>query len=90
MIDFTRDFCLPCQVMAPWVDDLRQKHAGVVDVVEINLDRQGTNKYGLFFGIDTVPTRVYVDATGRIVDTQKDVCSREELERTLRRLRWIP
>ena len=90
LIDFTRDFCLPCQIMEPWIREIQQAHAGSVDVVEVNIDRDGMDKFALFFYVDSVPMRVYVDASGNIVDVQRDTCSRDELEQSLRRLGWIP
>jgi len=88
MVSFTRDFCLPCLIMEPWIDELRKTHAGSVDIVDVNLDRDGMNTFGLFFQVETVPHRVYVDASGKIVDVQRDVCSLADLERSLRRLGW--
>ena len=89
MINFTRDFCLPCQIMEPWIEDIRKSHTGSVDIVDINIDRDGMDTFALFFQVESVPYRVYVDASGRIIDTRQDICTREELELSLRRLGWI-
>jgi thioredoxin 1 len=89
MIDFTRDFCLPCQVMAPWVAELRSAHAASLDVVEVNLDRQSSDKLALFFQVESVPTQVYLDASGRVLEIHAGTATREEMERSFRIWGWV-
>jgi thioredoxin 1 len=89
MIDFTRDFCLPCQVMAPWVAELRNAHASSLDVVEVNLDRQSSDRLALFFQVESVPTQVYLDASGRVLEVHAGTATREEMERSFRRWGWL-
>jgi len=89
MVNFTRDFCLPCQVMAPRIEEVRSAHVGKIDVVDVHLDREGMDKFALFFQIDAVPSRVYVDSKGSVAGVQQDTCSREDLERSLRGFGWI-
>lgn len=89
MIDFTRDYCLPCQVMAPWVDELRTEYAASVDVVEVNIDRRDNERFALFFSIKSVPTQVFVDASGHIEARHEGVASKKEMNATLSRLGWI-
>jgi thioredoxin 1 len=89
MIDFTKDFCLPCQVMAPWVAELRSAHAASIDVVEVNLDRQSSDKLALFFQVESVPTQVYLDASGRVVEIHAGTATREEMERSFRSWGWV-
>ena len=90
MIEFTRDYCLPCQVMAPWVAELQREHAADLDVVEVNIDREKNERFALFFAIQSVPTQVFVDASGNISSRHEGVASKEEMKRSLRRLGWIP
>lgn len=90
MIDFTRDFCLPCQVMAPAVNELRHAHTGDIDVVEVNVDRAKNEGHALFFRIETVPTQVFVDPSGRILARHEGIATKEEMERTFASLGWIP
>ncbi len=89
MIDFTRDYCLPCQIMAPWVDELRTEYEGSVDVVEVNIDRGGNQRFALFFSIESVPTQVFVDASGHVEARHEGVASKDEMNATLSRLGWV-
>ena len=90
MIDFTRDYCLPCQVMAPWVAELRTTYDGQVDVVEVNIDRGTNERLGRFFAIKSVPTQIFVDATGHVEARHEGLASKEEMAQTLTKLGWIP
>ena len=89
LIDFTRDYCLPCQVMAPWVAQLRTDYRGTVDVVEVNIDRGDNERLGHFFTIKSVPTQVFVDASGHVEARHEGLASKEEMTATLSRLGWI-
>jgi thioredoxin-like negative regulator of GroEL len=90
MIDFTRDFCLPCQIMEPSVAALRREHAGTVDILEVNVDREGNERFGLFFVVDSVPTQVFVEASGRIAARHEGIATQAEMHRTFQSLGWIP
>ncbi|MBW2278439.1 MAG: thioredoxin family protein, partial [Deltaproteobacteria bacterium] len=87
--DFTRDHCLPCKIMAPWVDELRQTHAAQVAVVEINIDRPENKPLGRFFKTRSIPTQVYVDEQGREVSRNVGLATKPQMERTLKRLGFL-
>jgi thioredoxin 1 len=84
LMDFTRDHCLPCQIMAPWIEELRVKLGGTVDVVEINIDRSQNRELGQFFKISSIPTQVYFDRDGREVFRNVGLATRPQMERSLR------
>jgi len=84
LMDFTRDHCLPCQIMAPWIAQLRLELNGTVDVVEINIDRSQNRELGQFFKISSIPTQVYVDRNGREVFRNVGLATRPQMERSLR------
>lgn len=90
MIEFSRDYCLACQVMAPSIDELRREHAATLDVVELNIDREKNERVARFFVVDSVPAQVFVDASGRISSRHVGVASKDELRKTLKGLGWIP
>ncbi len=88
LVDFTRDYCLPCQLMAPWLAELRAETRGEVEVVEVNVDRAENERFALFFGVASVPTQVFLDADGRVASRHEGVATLDELRQTLRRLGW--
>jgi thioredoxin 1 len=90
LLDFTRDHCLPCEIMAPWVDELRKKYAGRVQVQEINIDRAENRELGRFFRARSIPMQVYVDAGGREIGRHVGLATLPQMERTLEKLGLVP
>ena len=89
MIGFTGDYCLPCQVMKPWLAELKREHARAVDVVVVNLDRKKNQRFRSLLNSETVPTQVFVGPSGRIEARQAGLLTREQMTTTFRRLGWI-
>lgn len=89
MIAFTRDFCLPCQLMKPWIRQLRAGHQGKVDVVAVNIDRARNDHYAQRFGITTVPTQVFVSASGQVETRHVGTATQDEMDATLMKLGWL-
>jgi len=90
MVGFTRDYCLPCQIMQPWVQQLRREQTERVDVVVVNLDREKTRRFAQHFVITSVPTQIFISPSGRIEARHEGVATGAEMTATLRRLGWIP
>ena len=89
MIAFSRDFCLPCQVMAPEVAELRRLHAADVDIVEGNIDRERHQPLALFFRVKSVPTQIFVEASGAIVEGHEGLATQTEMVARLKRHGWV-
>ena len=54
LVDFYADWCGPCRMMAPTLDDLAQKRAG--DVLILKLDTDANPLTASRFGIRGIPT----------------------------------
>lgn len=89
VIDFTRDHCLPCEIMAPWVGELRKELDGKVDVTEMNIDRPGNKELGLFFKVGSIPTQVYIDAAGKEVSRHVGLATKPQMTATMRKHGFI-
>jgi len=88
MIGFTRDYCLPCQVMKPWIAQLRREHVQWLDVVVINVDRTKNQRFAPLLGTRSVPTQLFIAPSGRIETRHEGVATLEEMKATFRRLGW--
>lgn len=66
LIDFWRPGCPPCDVMEPIVEQLKEEYGDRVDFKAYNtLEERGkVDKYG----ITAVPTFLFINVTGEIVD----------------------
>ena len=54
LVDFYADWCAPCRMVAPFVDDLAKEHAGRVLVGKVDTDR--APDVALRYGIRSIPT----------------------------------
>ena len=75
LIDFYADWCGPCVVMKPVIEDIEKELAGKIEVRKINVDEneQETSKYGVM----SIPTYIILQ-DGKEIDrfigaTSKDV-----------------
>lgn len=56
VVDFYADWCGPCKVMAPLLDDIARRRQGDVLVVKLDTDRNPQT--GMRFGIRGIPTLI--------------------------------
>jgi thioredoxin 2 len=77
VVDFYADWCGPCKMMAPILDDFARERAGAVLVVKLDTDRnpQTAERYG----IRGIPTMI-VFSNGKEVAKEVGVVPRARLE----------
>ena len=56
LVDFYADWCGPCKIMAPLLDDVAHRRAGELLVVKLDTDRSPVT--GQRFGIRGIPTLI--------------------------------
>ena len=78
LVDFHADWCGPCKVMAPAVDELARRRLGEVLVAKLNTDLAPQTSQA--FGIRSIPT-VIVFRGGREVTRQMGAMPMEMLDR---------
>ena len=77
MVDFYADWCAPCQVMAPRLDDLARDRAGDVLVVKVNTDQHGAAAER--YRVRGIPT-IIVFSGAREVARQVGLVSPQQLD----------
>ncbi len=90
LLEFTRDHCLPCQIMAPWVAAIRKKYAAGLNVVEINVDRPENKTFQKFFKVRSIPSQIYLDARGRVVESHAGLATLKDMEGALKKNGLLP
>jgi thioredoxin 2 len=80
LVDFYADWCGPCKMMAPYVDELARERGGRALIAKLDTDRSPRTASG--FGIRGVPTTV-VFRNGREAGRQVGVVPKAGLERLL-------
>ena len=77
MVDCYADWCGPCKVMAPVLDDLARDRAGALLVVKLDTDRNPRTAER--YGIRSIPTLIVFDG-GREVGREVGVVPRARLD----------
>ena len=66
-VDFYADWCGPCHVAAPMIDQLAEKYQGKVHVVKIDVDQEG--ELAGEYGVMSIPTFI-VFKNGKIISNK--------------------
>ena len=61
IIDFYADWCAPCKMVEPIFEQLSKEYAGRLVIYKIDTDKE--KELSALFGIQTVPTFVFIPAT---------------------------
>ncbi|MEA4986766.1 MAG: thioredoxin [Anaerovorax sp.] len=80
LIDFYADWCGPCKMVAPIMDELAAKYAGKAKICKINIDEQ--RKLALSNKVMSIPTLFFVK-NGAIVERVTGALPQAALEEKL-------
>ena len=77
LVDFWAEWCSPCHIVAPVVEEILRDHEGELKVCKLNVD-EGP-KVSSRYGIRAIPT-IMVFKNGEVVEQIVGVVSKETLE----------
>eukprot|EP01156_Anaeramoeba_ignava_P010362 Anaeramoba_ignava/a479512_624.p1 GENE.a479512_624~~a479512_624.p1 ORF type:complete len:118 (-),score=22.23 a479512_624:38-391(-) len=63
IIDFYADWCQPCKMVAPIVEELAEDYKGKVDVYKINTEQE--QELAAVFGIQSIPSLLFIPTDGK-------------------------
>jgi len=63
LVDLGADKCIPCKMMAPILESLKQEYAGRMDVQFIDVWKNP--EAGKRFGVEMIPTQIFYDSRGK-------------------------
>lgn len=77
LVDLGASQCIPCRMMAPILDELREEYAGRFDVIFIDVwqDRGA----GQTYGIRAIPTQIFYDAKGDELFRHEGFMSKQDI-----------
>lgn len=76
LIDFYADWCGPCRMLAPVIEEIKQEHSDKVKVVKINVDEN--QEIAAKYGVRSIPTLVVV-TEGKVSKTAVGFKSKAEI-----------
>ena len=62
LIDFYADWCAPCRITAPILEDLAEEYAGEINIYKIDIQRE--QELAQVFGITGIPAFLYCPLEG--------------------------
>lgn len=80
LVDFSAEWCGPCKMLAPVVEDIAKEYSGKVKVVKVDVDQAGSTASR--YGIMSVPT-LMVFNRGEVISQSVGAMSKHELKNKL-------
>ena len=82
MVDFWAEWCGPCRVLAPTVDEIAREYSGKLKVVKLNVDDSPNTAFQ--FNIRGIPTLLLFKG-GQVTDQLVGAVPRDQIEKVLAR-----
>jgi thioredoxin len=62
IVDFYADWCRPCKITSPILDELAKEYVGKIQVYKINIDEE--RELASVFGVQSIPTFLFIPMIG--------------------------
>lgn len=63
IIDFYADWCGPCKMVAPVLDELSEEYSGKIDFYKVDTEEE--QELASVFGIRSIPSFLFIPVTGK-------------------------
>lgn len=63
IVDFYADWCKPCKMIAPIMDELAQEYEGQINIYKVNTEEE--RELASVFGISSIPYVLFIPAQGQ-------------------------
>lgn len=77
LVDLGAGKCIPCKMMAPILDELREEYQGQLEIVFIDVWENPSA--GQEYGIRMIPTQIFFDAAGKERYRHEGFFSKQEI-----------
>lgn len=79
LLDLGAKSCVPCKMMEPILDELREEYKGIMDVVFIDVWQAENQQEAAKYGIRTIPTQIFFDESGKELWRHVGFISKEDI-----------
>lgn len=62
LVDFYADWCGPCKVTSPILEELSKEYAGKIDIYKVNIDKE--RELASLFNVQSIPTFLFCPMDG--------------------------
>ena len=76
LVDFFTDWCMPCKMLSPILEEISSELNGKLNVIKVNIEKDFNAKLADTYGIRGVPTMMVFKA-GKVQDTIVGAMSKE-------------
>ena len=80
LVDFYADWCGPCQMLGPIIDEVAEEQGDKAVVAKLNIDH--AQQIAVRFGITTIPALI-VFKDGKAVNTARGMQSKDAISRLI-------
>lgn len=63
IVDFYADWCMPCKMVAPVLEELAGEYAGKIVIYKVNTENE--QELASVFGIQSIPTLLFIPMEGQ-------------------------
>lgn len=82
VIDFWAEWCGPCRMITPVIEELAAEYEGKAMIGKCNVD--DNNAIAAQFGVRNIPTIIFIKG-GEVVDKQVGACQKAALEEKIKK-----
>ena len=80
LVDFTAEWCGPCKMMKPVLEELHQKMGNTIRIIKVDIDR--SPQASAFYNVNSVPTLILFQK-GNILWRQSGVIPAPSLQKII-------
>ncbi|MFV1951128.1 MAG: thioredoxin TrxA [Nitrospinota bacterium] len=80
LVDFWADWCAPCKMIAPTIEELAKEYEGKIVVGKLNVDQN--SKTATKYGIRGIPTLLFFKG-GKVIQQVVGVKSKTEIQKII-------
>lgn len=63
IIDFYADWCAPCRIVAPILEELKEEYGDKLDIYKIDTEKE--RNLSALFGIQSIPSLLFIPVDGQ-------------------------